>query len=248
MTHDFHLADARKLFLNAGRTIENVRRDFPEWHRNRPRYVLWALDVDSPPVRQVIADATSRLDGLLLEGYARQAHITLALGGFPDMRPIRPDDYGPAALQAHVEALQTLALTPFQICIGGLASFSSAPFLAVHDAGGSIRRLRKALHPGSEHPGGPYLPHVTVGLYYGSWPVARVQPALDAVDCTSPVPCTIERISLMAYTASEIGGPLSILADFDLRRGELDWRGKALFSAPDALHAPHPEDAARSSG
>ena len=70
------LAQARAAFAAAGHTIENVRRDFPEWHRGRPHYALWALDVDTAPVRHAMQAAGAHLDGLLLDGYQiGRAHV-----------------------------------------------------------------------------------------------------------------------------------------------------------------------------
>ena len=83
---------ARAAFLAAGQTLRNERRDFPEWHLGRPHYALWAVDVDLPDVRQAVAGAEAHLDGLLLDGYRRQPHITLALCGFPTAEPQHPDD------------------------------------------------------------------------------------------------------------------------------------------------------------
>ncbi len=74
---------ARAAFAAAGQTLPNVRRDFPEWHRGRPRYALWALDVDIPAVRHAVAAAETHLAGRLLAGYRRQPHVTLGLCGFP---------------------------------------------------------------------------------------------------------------------------------------------------------------------
>ncbi len=219
------LSDA---FIKADRTLQNVRRDFPEWHLGRPDYALWALDVDTREVSQAVAVAARHLDGLLLDGYHRQAHITLALGGFPTPTPIHADDYGPADFTAHLEALQALGLAPFEIDIGGLASFTSAPFLRVNDPDGGIGRLHEAL--GGERPEGRYIPHVTVGLYSGAWPTAAVLPRLDALAERPPVRCRIERVSLMRYAATEIGGTLATLADHDLSSGRLVWREKPPFS------------------
>ncbi len=220
------LSDA---FLKARRTLQNVRRDFPEWHLGRPAYALWALDVDTPAVSQAVAVAARHLDGLLLDGYHRQAHITLALGGFPTPAPTHPDDYGPADFEAHVEALRAIELAPFEIDIGGLASFTSAPFLHVSDPDGGIGRLHQAL--GGERPEGRYIPHVTVGLYSGAWPTAEVLPRLHALAALPPVRCHIERVSLMRYAATEIGGPLATLAEHDLASGRLLWREKSPFSS-----------------
>lgn len=230
MPPDTPLDLARTAFRQAGHTLQNLRRDFPEWHLGRPRYALWALDVATPAVGRAVAGAAHHLAGLLLDGYTRQAHITLALGGFPTHLPSRPDDYGPASFDAHLRALQALAPAPFELDIGGLASFTSAPFLTVDDVHGGIRRLHQAL--GGMRPGDPYTPHVTVGLYAGEWPTAEVLPRLDSLTETPPVRCRIEHISLMSYAAAEIGGPLCTLADFHLTDGTLSWRGETLFPSP----------------
>lgn len=214
---------ARAAFATAGQTLQNVRRDFPEWHRGRPRYALWALDVDVAPVREAVAGATWHLDGYLLDDYRRQPHITLALCGFPSNSPQHADDFGPAALCAQVAALQARAPAPFTVEIGQLASFSSAPFLAARDVDGGIGKLRSALTGASSEPGGPYTPHVTVGLYGGAWPTARVQAQLDGFDNHSAIHYRIERLSLMSYAAPEIGGPLATLADFCLVTRQLVW-------------------------
>lgn len=217
------------VFLKARHTLQNVHRDFPEWHLGRPDYALWALDVDTREVSRAVALAARQLDGLLLDDYRRQPHVTLALSGFPTPAPAHADDYGPADFEAQRQALQALSLAPFEIDIGGLASFTSAPFLRVIDLDGGIERLHQAL--GGERPGGRYVPHVTVGLYSGAWPTAEVLPRLDALSALPPIRCRIERVSLMCYAATEIGGPLAILADHDLNSGRLVWRERPPFPA-----------------
>lgn len=210
---------ARAAFASAGHTIENVRRDFPEWHRGRPHYALWALDVDTAPVRAAMAAAAEHLDGLLLGGYRRQAHITLALCGFPCDTPQHADDFGPAALARQLAALEASGIEPFTLHIGRLASFSSAPFLAVHDAGGGITQLRRALTGDAPDIHGPYTPHVTVGLYAGAWPTAGLLPRLDSFEAGPPLHCSIEGVSLMRYAAPDIGGPLETIGRFRFGHG-----------------------------
>lgn len=227
---------ARAAFAAAGQTLQNVRRDFPEWHLGRPRYALWALDVDVAPVRAAVAGAAAHLDDLLLDDYRRQPHITLALCGFPTGSPEYPDDFGPAALGTQVAALQALTPEPFLVEIGRLASFSSAPFLTVRDVEGGIHALRRALTGNPPEPGGPYTPHVTVGLYGGAWPTAHVQPRLDGFDAHPAIHSRIERLSLMSYAAPEIGGPLETLADFCFATRRLLWRNGGHTSL---LAGPH---------
>ena len=96
-------AALRQRFLAEPLTLRNERRDFGDWHRGRPHYLLWAIDVDLPAVRSRITAAQRALDGLLLDGYRRQPHITLALCGFP-ARTARPavDEFDRHWLQARI--------------------------------------------------------------------------------------------------------------------------------------------------
>ena len=148
-------ATLRRRFLAEPLTLRNGRRDFPEWHRGRPHYLLWAIDTDLPAVRARVVAAQRALDGLLLDGYRRQPHITLALCGFP-ARGAEPavDEFDLAWLQARVAALEAARVAPFTLAIGGLESFSSAPFLHVGGALAALAALRACLHADAPHPQG----------------------------------------------------------------------------------------------
>lgn len=211
-------ATLRRRFLAAPLTLRNERRDFRAWHRGRPHYLLWALDVDRPPVRARVAAARRALDGLLLDGYLRQPHVTLALCGFPApaQTPAAADEFDHARLDAGIAALRAARIASFTLEIGALESFSSAPFLCVHGADGALAALRACLQPDAPHPQGDYVPHVTVGLYAGAWPTAAIAPRLDAFAPAAPLRCEITRVSLMGYAAAEIGGALFTLAEWNL--------------------------------
>lgn len=209
--------------LPAGRRcIANVRRDFSEWHRGRPRYALWALDVSCAPVSARVAAAQRCLDGLLLAGYRRQPHVTLSLCGFPSAVPRHADEFGAAALAEQLQALRAARPAPFDIEIGTLSSFASAPFLHVHDDGGGIDALRAYLACGDlNRIDGDYLAHVTVGLYGAAWHARDVRARLDAFAPGAPLRVRIERISLFSYASADIGGPLARVADYDFVTGRL---------------------------
>lgn len=196
-------------------TLRNERRDFVEWHRGRAPYVLWALDLDLPPVRARVAAAARHLDGLLLDGYRRQPHLTLSLRGFPAGAAPADDEHTAAGLAADLAALRAAAPAPFGCRLGGLDSFPSAPFLAVDDPDEGISALRRCL-PGVDYPGFCYVPHVTVGLYAGAWPAADVRRRLAAWDGGAALACTVGAVSLLAYEPSDIGGPLRCLGRFCL--------------------------------
>ena len=244
-------ATLRRRFLGEPLTLRNERRDFREWHRGRPHYLLWAIDVDLPAVRTRVAAAQRALDGLLLDGYRRQPHITLALCGFP-ARGAEPaaDEFETAWLQARVEALETARIAPFALALGGLESFSSAPFLHVAGAHGALAALRACLHAHTPHPQGEYVPHVTVGLYADAHPTATVAARFDAFAPGPPLHCAVERIALMGYAAAEIGGALFTLAEWNLAARRLHWRDAASSSAlfADDTHAGASPGAAPASG
>lgn len=204
----------------AGVTLRNERRDFVEWHRGRRPYVLWALDLAAPEVARRVACARDPLADLLLAGYCRQPHVTLELCGFAGSPPLADDEFAPDYLAAQFAALAGAAPAPFAIAIGGLASFSSAPYLTVRDPAQGIAALRRCLAvDGENRLNYDYVPHVTVGLYGDAWPVAEVLARLAASPAEPPVWCLVERVSLMSYEPSEIGGRLTCLASHSLGAG-----------------------------
>ena len=115
----------RQRFLASSHTLENVRRDFPEWHRGRAHYLLWAIDVDAVAVRERVAGASAHLADLLLDGYRRGPHVTLALCGFASAASenMRFDEVGVAYIEAQAAALRLARVPSFAIDIGALDSF-----------------------------------------------------------------------------------------------------------------------------
>lgn len=213
-------------------TLRNVRRDFPEWHRGRPSYALWALNVDCVSVKSRLNAAQHHLGKLLLDDYIRQSHITLSLCGFPCDVPQAPDDFGMDSLRTQIAALQRARPQPFEIDIGDLASFTSAPYLTVNDEGGHIAKLRNCLALGdADAANGSYTPHVTVGLYADAWPTSEVQVRLDSFAFDAPLRLRITSASWVSYAAAEIGGPLTTLVNYDFVSGttssQVAWVGQA---------------------
>ncbi len=216
--------------FNAGDfTLPNVRRDFPEWHRGRPCYALWALEVDFPSVMQRVLAAQAHLAGLLLEGYCRQPHVTLRLCGFPTESPRYPDDFGAAGLERQLAALRRVRPSPFEIRIGGLESFTSAPYLSVSDPGENLAALHAALALGGDEVH-LYTPHVTVGLYADAWPIPEVHARLQRFAVIEPLRLNVTGISLLSYAAPDIGGALTVMARYDFDSTTLVWLDTLPFS------------------
>lgn len=206
-------------------TLRNERRDFPEWHKGRSHYALWALDLDTAPVQQRMLAAQQHLAPWLLQGYRRQPHITVGLCGFLGATAQEDDDFDPGQLHAHLAALRASGPGRFHVGIGGLASFSSVPYLTVGDASHGLDRLRHCVAQNAMNTThGGYTPHVTVGLYADAWPMAEVQASLERFAPGPALPVEVTALWLLCYEARDIGGPLTPLARFDLDSGALQWQ------------------------
>ncbi len=222
---------ARNNFMSLGHTIKNQHRDFHEWHMGRPRYAIWAIDIDTPEIRQLILAAEQHLAGLLLEDYCRKPHITLCICGFPADEAKQADDFGTNSFEAQVSDLSRLNLKPFEIEIDALASFSSAPFFHIKDPGNSIAALNECLSLGVQsNYNERYIPHITIGLYADAWLSNAVSIRLDSFPKPENLRCSVSRISLTSYNSSEIGGELRTIADYQLDKAELIWHEKTAFS------------------
>ena len=211
-------------------TLASVQRDFVEWRKGRSHYAVWAIDVDTPALRSAIAAMRAHLADHLLPDYRRQAHITLHLCGLPAATANLDDDYPVATLQEQIAALQASAPPPFVVEIGNPDSFASAAYFSVDDCTGGILATRRAL-AGGRHLDEtfPYTPHVTCGLYRLEFPLAKLIQLMAACDTGLPARLQIDRLTLMAYEAANIGGPLTSLCEFDLATRQISLLDPALM-------------------
>lgn len=190
-------------------TLPCALRDYPEWHRGRPRYAAWTLPVACPPVLARLARAQAHLGDWLLPGYRRQAHVTLFVCGFPCAQAQHDDDFPAARLAAQLDALRDLRARPLRLRVGGLDSFASAPFLAVDDPENALAPLRAVLAAqGAEVRQAPYRAHLTVGLYARRLPAAEVRRRLAAFADAAPLELAVDELQLSSYASRELGGPL----------------------------------------
>ena len=195
-------------------TIPAEARDFPEWHHGRETYAVWVLTMDDKTIQDKFVSAREHLNGYLLEPYHRQPHITLFVCGFLVDTPKYNDDFTHAQLQAQIQALENADIQPFEIEIGGLNSFASAPYLEVNDSSNGIAQLREILSRGArEFRTAPYTPHLTVGLYAGAFPSMEVAKRMVEFQ-SKPILKKVTQITLATYQAKEFAGKLSYIKNF----------------------------------
>jgi 2'-5' RNA ligase len=191
-------------------TIPSEIRDFSEWHRQRKSYAVWVLRCEeNKAIQEKFKTAREHLQPYLLEPYRRQPHITLFVCGFLVENHQYNDDFTQAQLEAQIQAFGRANIQPFEIEIGGMSSFASAPFLEVHDPGGGIPRLRQVLSQGApEFRTAPYKPHLTIGLYANAYPSKEVLEWMAAFS-GHPIRWMVEQVTLATFHAKEFAGKLS---------------------------------------
>ncbi len=203
-----YYTDTWQSFIQQHHTHATEKREYPEWHKSRPRYYLWAIDSNTVLVKKRLQKYHSLFKDLLLHPYERQAHITLAISGFLNEHIIHNDDTTQAAITKQQAALHALKLAPFIVSIGGINSFSSAPFLEVMDSSGSLEVIRHALTDDrQDFRNTHYIPHVTLGMYNASHAVASIAVIIKDLQA-DPIELTVNHIGLYSYDARDIGSRL----------------------------------------
>ena len=190
-------------------TLPTKNRDYQGWHRGRKKYAAWTIDIQDPPVQSRFDAARAHLSDFLLKPYFRQAHVTLFVCGFLADVERFDDDFSTDGLKRQLQALKEARLAPFEIEIGGIDSFATAPFLEVFDVTGGIEKIRNVLSSThAEIREAAYVPHVTLGLYKDRFARKMVAERVSVLSPESRIIYWVDEIHLMTYSALEIAGPL----------------------------------------
>jgi len=175
-----------------------------DWRRGRERYAVWALRVIDPAVTARMSAVAERLGDSLVRVRSEDAHVTAWVCGFPAAVPALDDDVAHAILDAQRAAVS--GLRPPRLVVGAPNAFATCVFLEVHDPHGDLAALRVALAvPGArEVRFARYQPHVTVGRFGDSRPVAPIARALAALRAGDHfAPCAVRdsRVELIELDA-----------------------------------------------
>lgn len=196
--------------------------NFEDWSQGRSAYGIWAIEVTDPLVIDRLANLQFSMKPYLLEGYARQPHITIAPCGFASNEASYRDDYTAAHFAAQVRVLRKQAPCPFSVQVGHSKSFTSAPVLEVETHDGVLFDLHDTLQRNASFYA-PYefTPHVTAGFYAGIYSTRDLW-ALLPHEATF-IQVAVSKISLFFYEFQVIGGGLVKVCDFDLLTGAISF-------------------------
>lgn len=198
-------------FLRIGRTIPTEKRAYEKWHKGRRDYAVWTIGIENQSVQSRFDAAKTHLAAFLLKPYQRQAHVTLFVCGFLAAVKRFNDDYAVEESKCHLQTLREAKPIPFEIEVGGINSFATAPFLEVFDVSGGLKRTREVLlGTRSEISRGEYIPHITLGLYSGAFETKMVVDKMSSFGLGSPLAYVVNEICLTTYSAQMIAGPLSV--------------------------------------
>lgn len=199
-------------FLALGRTTPLHTGDYPAWHRGRSTYAVWTIDLVEPDILAYLQRTREHFADLLVHPSRRQPHVTVFVSGFLVEHAQWDDDYTLAQCCAHKQRLRQLALPAFEITLGAVQSFASALYVAVHDDAGGIAALRQALQEVMpELRWGPYVPHVTLGMYRQAMATHDVVQRITDYALLRPVQQRVTQVTLSTYVAQEHLGPLYAL-------------------------------------
>lgn len=199
--------------MTATHTLACEDRDFVEWHGGLSHAVAWALELDHPDVRRMIAAARARLEGYLLRGYLRQPHVTLAFGGLVGDGE---GEYGQTRLDSDIRVLRRLAAGPVTLRADGWGTFPMVPHLALADDWLPHAHAVLTNDAPEEH-AMEFRPHVSVGHYSGRWPLEEPLELLAEVPAAGE--WVVPELSLVRFQTSRIAGPLQVVGRLDLATG-----------------------------
>lgn len=196
--------------LKHAKTYGPLTGDFYDWHKGRPKYAVWVLELNDEQFLQRYREAQQHLSPYLISTYERKPHITLAPCGFLSSEKQHYDDYCWDAIEQDIEQIMSLGLNSIEVAIRNiLISYAIAPGFEVLDIQGDLKCLndRLAKHDHFEE-NYDYFPHVTVGLYNDEWPTDLILRELKQFEIQEDVLLRFNVIKLVSYAPTVSGGQL----------------------------------------
>lgn len=146
--------------------------DYPQWHKNRPYFCLWYIEITYPDILHYIHIKQREFQDFLAPHYHRQAHITLFVNGFWVEHKMYIDDFHQQDLNTQIQVLQRLDLKPVTLTLDNLHCFDNCLAIKIqhHTAFNRIRQAFNQTH--QEISPSDYIAHITLGFY--QWRLLRV--------------------------------------------------------------------------
>jgi 2'-5' RNA ligase len=194
-------------FLSNTHTDALIDKDFKEWHLGIPYYGFWAIVIEKQDYLARISQAQKYLQQFFLPGYARQPHITLHACGL-----MSEAYFSNSLLNEQIELFKSLNISDFEILLGHIDSFTTAPFFHINDASHTLRKINAAFsHISSDSKPDCYQPHITLGLYREKFKSKLVANEIKKFNQVESLPFQVSEIHFCRYETANIQGPIEII-------------------------------------
>ena len=166
------------------------------WHRGRPGYLVWLLDVAAGPVSERVGRVARALQKELVPAPGSRLHVTVLVMGFPDELPAH-------LLRDQIRELEQTRPTAPAVRLHGATSSGVSVHLSVCDCARGIAGIRDALTRCGHSLGfveprqSRYRPHVTVGDFPSAFSVESILPALSRHRAYPPLAMHLGRLRLV---------------------------------------------------
>lgn len=247
-------------FLRAPTTLGPTLGAREAWHKGRARYAVWVLRVNDPPIAERADRIAASLGAMASPVPHTQHHITVWVSGFPlpmnaprkadtstRANPLPPagqetpgelldDDVDQALLDEQARAVSEASLSPFELLLGGVNSFLTAPFLHVSDPSDGIGRLRAQLGLPLQRRGlrelrfAPFVPHLTVAHFAAGVATEDIVPKLEPFRQLPDLRYKVNSLELVDFCANTAHAPFNVLRRISLctaprpiLRGDVYW-------------------------
>ena len=199
-------------------TAPALKRDYPEWHRNRGDYYLIGIVMENREIARYVNTIKRQFSSYLVMPYERQPHITLRVLGFMQPEPVDEDEFNGDHLDRIHTYFTKSSLPSFDIVIGQINTFQGALYLEVDLPSRVQEQCRHGFEfMTSEMRDIPFRAHVTVGLYNDYYPLAEIHEKIGKCNLVQEIVHNVKSITLLSYAPGDIGSKLKHVKTYPLK-------------------------------
>lgn len=194
-------------FLDFNTTYKVELRDFKQWHKGIKYFGFWAIEISSASCLEKTKIYQKHLKDKLHPNYLRQAHITLVASGL-----LSNEHFSNDLILKQVEQIKKSNIKAFTLSLSNPNSFSTCPYLCIHDSLGKLDFIRECLSNDKSKEINPkkYIPHVTLGFYDKAYKTSDIIRNITTVNLPD-IKFTVNELVFAQYETKDIQGPYEVL-------------------------------------
>lgn len=203
------------IFMNQKTVIPLLNHDYQEWHKNRPYFGLWYIEIDNPMIVDYCQTQQTYLKEFLNPNYNRQFHITLFVNGFWVKDKWYNDDFDEEDLNQQIYLLRSLNLNKFNLKLTNFHSFDNCLSIQISDNEylTSIRKILQSAH--NEISPSHYIAHITLGFYRERFLKQTIMEKIQQTPIQT-LSFEVKKLTFGVYHSQELQGKLTPIFNLTL--------------------------------